>query len=50
LRARKSIGIHWGTFTTENGAKRTRADFDRWHVGAEDFELCDVGTWISIPK
>lgn len=45
LGARLSIGIHWGTFTTDLGARQTRADFET--VKEDGFELCDVGIWTA---
>ena len=41
-----SLGIHWGTFATSLGARRTRAEFER--VKVTSFEICDVGEWRDV--
>lgn len=41
-----SLGIHWGTFTTSLGARRTRAEFER--VKTDRFDISDVGVWINV--
>ena len=48
LGSKASVGIHWGTFTTDRGARQTVSDFDKARVGG--FELCDVGVWIGGSK
>jgi hypothetical protein len=42
------VGIHWGTFTTDRGARQTMAEFEKGRV--EGFELCDVGVWAGGSK
>lgn len=46
LKAGQSLGIHWGTFTTDLGSRRTRAEFER--VKVDGFEVTDVGVWLSV--
>lgn len=46
LGSSQSLGIHWGTFTTELGAGRTRAEFER--VKVDGFDVCDVGVWRDV--
>ena len=48
LGSKASVGIHWGTFTTDRGARQTVAEFERGKV--EGFELCDVGVWVGGSK
>lgn len=45
LGAKNSVGIHWGTFTTDRGARQTIVEFEKGKV--EGFELCDVGVWVG---
>jgi len=45
LGAKASLGIHWGTFTTDAGARATVEEFQK--VNCEEFELCDVGVWAG---
>lgn len=39
------MGIHWGTFTTDAGARATVEEFKKVKCGG--FELCDVGVWAG---
>ena len=39
------MGIHWGTFTTDAGARATVEEFQK--VNCEEFELWDVGVWAG---
>jgi L-ascorbate metabolism protein UlaG (beta-lactamase superfamily) len=45
LEARTSVGIHWGTFTTDTGARETRAEVER--LERKDFRTIDVGLWTE---
>lgn len=45
LEARISVGVHWGTFTTDTGARETRAEVER--LERKDFLTVDVGLWIE---
>jgi hypothetical protein len=48
LGAKASVGIHWGTFTTDEGARRTMTEFET--SKCEEFELVDVGIWVGGSK
>lgn len=48
LGSKASVGIHWGTFTTDRGARQSVADFEKGKV--EGFELYDVGVWVGGSK
>jgi len=52
----QSVGIHWGTFTTEENARQTRREVgegceesgvvEGW--GGRGFATCDIGIWQEI--
>ena len=56
MKCRKSVGIHWGTFTTGQHASETLAEYDEacrvdgvskdWNED-ESFSIQDVGTWFE---
>jgi L-ascorbate metabolism protein UlaG (beta-lactamase superfamily) len=63
LGASNSLGIHWGTFATELGARKTRAELqsekarrgvEAWDVEAEEegecggFKVIDAGVWSGL--